>query len=381
MQYRTMPAHKDKLSILGYGCMRFPTTTEGNIDREKSTQMLQAAIDRGVNYFDTAWNYHQEESEVFLGEFLKDGLRDKVKIATKMPDWLIKEPAEMDVYFNKQLEKLQTDHIDYYLLHGLDNKPWQKIHNLGILDWLTKAKQSGKIGYAGFSFHDSFKVFHNIIDAYEWDFCQIQLNYLDIAYQAGLRGMRYAASKGIGIVVMEPLRGGFLADPLPDVVQAVWNKSREQRTAVDRALRFLWNYPQIQVVLSGMSTLVQVQENIQIADTVQAQSLTTHELNLYPQARKAIRSRKANPCTGCGYCQPCLSNVAISNVFSFYNQSKIFDSKDQTASMYMHSCPEDQRADKCTNCGACLPKCPQHIDIPTELKKVAGYFTTHEVTS
>lgn len=375
MRYRTMPLKADRLSILGFGCMRFPTTADEKIDREKATIMLQAALDAGVNYFDTAYIYHAQESEVFLGEFLKDGRRDNVKIATKLPCWQIKDQSEFDTYLEEQLKRLQTDHIDYYLLHSLGKDSWKQMRELGVLDWLTRTQASGKIRHVGFSFHDDYSLFRSIVDAYRWDFCQIQLNYYDISYQAGLRGMRYAASQGLGIIAMEPIRGGFLADPLPSGVQAVWDKSREKHSAAERALRFLWNYPQIQIILSGMSTLEQVQQNVASAELGAADSLTTHEQNLYPQARKAFRSRSALPCTGCNYCQPCPSKVAIPYVFSLYNQGKIFDGRESTLWQYMHFCPAENRADNCTECGECLSKCPQHIDIPSELKKVAEYFS------
>lgn len=259
MQYRTMPGGKEKLSILGFGLMRLPMDKDHKIIENKAMKMLKTAYDNGVNYFDSAWPYHGGESEPLMGRFLKTIDRKKVFIATKLPTWLTKTRQDMDDYLDKQLERLGTSYIDYYLLHALNGKRWKELKKAGIIDFMEKAKASGKIRHIGFSFHDKYPAFKSIADNYNWEFCQIQHNYLDIRREAGIRGLQYAASKGMGIIIMEPLMGGKLAGNIPLEVQKSWDKSKYSRTPAERAFLFVWNYPQVQVVLSGMSNLEQVE--------------------------------------------------------------------------------------------------------------------------
>lgn len=374
MQYRTMPHKDDQLSILGFGCMRFPTTPEYKIDEEKAMAMLRHAYQNGINYYDTAWPYHNGESELLVGKFIKECDRSKLRIATKLPSWLIKTPEDLESYLDKQLEHLQTNYIDYYLLHSMNAGFLKNLTKNGVFAFLDEMKRKGKIRYAGFSFHDKYPVFKKVIDAYEWDFCQIQLNFFDTTYQAGLKGMKYAASKGMGVIVMEPLRGGKLVNNVPDEVQEIWNKSGYKRSPVDRALRWVWNRPETSLLLSGMTTMEQLVENLKIADTCHPNVLSPKELKLYQEARKVYMSKIPLRCTGCNYCMPCPHKVAISSSFGVYMDAFMFGNKEQHTREFNWFIDEENRPDKCVNCGACVPKCPQHINIPIELKKVTAYF-------
>jgi uncharacterized protein len=374
MQYRTMPHKNDKLSILGFGCMRFPSTPDNHIEEELSLAMLRHAFQNGINYFDTAWPYHYGESELLLGKFIKECDRSKLRIATKLPSWLIKTPEDCENYLNQQLERLQTDYIDYYLLHSMNSGFLKNLSANGVFQFLDEMKKKGKIRYSGFSFHDKYPIFKKVIDSYTWDFCQIQLNFFDTTYQAGVKGMKYAASKGMGVIVMEPLRGGKLVNNIPAEVQTEWRKSAFDRSPVDRALRWIWNNPETTLLLSGMSSMEQLQENLHIADTCNANELSTTELNLYKKVRKIYLGKIPLPCTGCRYCMPCPHNVDIPSCFGVYMDAHMFSDKEQHLKEYNWFVGEENKADKCVNCGECVPKCPQHIHIPEELLKVAKFF-------
>lgn len=375
MQYRKMPGNKDKLSILGFGLMRLPVDKDNRIDEKKTFKMLNYALQQGVNYFDTAWPYHNEQSEPVLGKFLQTIDRNKVFIATKLPTWLTKTRDDMDLYLGKQLERLQTDYIDYYMLHGLNGKRWKELKKLGALEFLEKAKSDGKIRHIGFSFHDKYSAFKNIVDDYAWEFCQIQHNYFDLLREAGVRGLKYAASKQIGIIIMEPLLGGKLAANIPPEAQKIWAKSAHKWTPAERAFRYVWNYPEAQVVLSGMSNLEQLVENLRIASKTKTNSITPNEMKLYQNVRKVYLRKMVVRCTACGYCLPCPSKVGIPWALGMYNEAHMFSDKQRHKREYSFFLPDPNKADKCTKCGACLPKCPQKIDIPTELEKVAKFFS------
>ena len=377
MLYRRMNNVVSDLSILGFGCMRLPVTKGGDIDEKQATKMLRYAIDHGVNYVDTAYPYHKGESEPFLGRALQDGYREKVFLATKLPSWLIKSRADMDHYLDEQLKRLQTDHIDFYLVHGLMKPFWENLWSLGITDFLDDAIADGRIKYAGFSFHDELALFKEIVDAYHWTFCQIQYNFTDEQNQAGTEGLRYAADRGLGIVVMEPLRGGMLTKEIP-AINKIWEKAVVRRSLSEWALRWVWNHPEVTVVLSGMSSLEQVEKNVAYAENGFPNSLSEEEQNLFGEAKIEYKRRIQVPCTGCRYCMPCPSNVSIPECFEMYNQGCMFDAPDVASVNYgflggMFS-GSPGFASQCQECQECEKKCPQGIPIREELKKVAAYF-------
>ena len=327
MQYRKFTSDGLNASILGFGCMRFPTIDNNlsNIDEKQSEKMLEYAIEHGVNYIDTAYTYHGDNSESFVGKFLKEkGLRKKVYLATKNPVWLVKEYNDFEKLLDEQLERLQTDYIDFYLLHSLHEKTYRKIMNLNVFKFVDEAKKKGKIKYAGFSFHDELPLFKEITDAYPWDFCQIQLNYMDTEMQAGLEGLKYASNKGLDVVVMEPIKGGKLVNP-SDEIKGIWSNSEINRTPAEWALRWVFNYPEVKVVLSGMSSLEQVKENIRIANEGFPNSLSDKELSLINEVSDVYKQKVKVGCTSCDYCQPCPYNVSIPNIFEMYNNMYVYN--------------------------------------------------------
>lgn len=381
MLYRKMPNNGDELSILGFGAMRLPVREDGSIDEEKAMQMVRHSIDNGVNYVDTAWPYHMGASEPFLARALADGYREKVKLATKQPQWMVKKPEDMDRFLNAQLEKLNTDHIDYYLIHSLVGSSWENIRDLGVAEFLDRAKAEGRIINAGFSYHGDPEDFAPIVDGYDWDFCQIQYNFLDENVQAGTEGLEYAASKGLGVVVMEPLRGGNLANPIPAEAMDIWDEADNRRSPVEWALRWVWNHPEVTVVLSGMTEPSHVEENLKIAKEGLVNSLTEKELKLVSRvAEKYAELMKIN-CTGCRYCMPCPEGVDIPACFEMYNNLYMFGDKNGMLKM-MYAAKlgdvlrgaETNFASQCVQCGQCLDACPQHIPIPDMLEKVAEEF-------
>jgi len=376
MLYRTMPKTGDKLSILGFGCMRLPMA-DGIIDDARAIAQVRSAIDQGVNYIDTAWPYHGGESEPFVGRALRDGYRDRVRLATKLPSWMIKTRADMDRYLNAQLTRLDTGRIDYYLVHSLDGELWDKLMGLGILEFLDTAKQDGRIVNAGFSFHGLATDFTRIVDAYPWEFCQIQYNYLDQSFQAGTAGLKYAASKGLGVVIMEPLRGGLLARPTPPpAVAAIWDQAAPRRSPVEWALRWVWNHPEVTVVLSGMNEEAHVEQNLAMADEAHADSLDDGELALVDRAARTYHELMQVGCTGCGYCMPCPAGVDIPKSFSFFNSMYLSGEREAMRMFYLLSVDggliheKSGLASECVKCGQCLEKCPQQIQIPDMLERV-----------
>lgn len=378
MLYRTMPKNGDALSILGFGCMRLPMA-DGKIDEARAIAQIRGAIDNGVNYVDTAWPYVGGDSEPLLGKALGNGYRDKVKLATKLPTWLIHDRADMDHYLSAQLQRLGTDHIDYYLVHSLEGPSWDRLESLGIREFLDQAKADGRIVNAGFSFHGLREDFKRIIDAYDWIFCQIQYNLLDQQFQAGTEGLEYAAAKKLGVVIMEPLRGGSLAlTTPPPAVAALWDEATVKRAPVDWALRWVWNHPGVTVVLSGMNEEAHIAQNLVIADQALPNSLTDAELALVDRVAAQYKELMQVGCTGCAYCMPCPQGVQIPKCFDFFNRMHMFGNVEEAKMMYISfgaglaGTNEPGFASQCVACGACLKKCPQHIAIPDELKRVAA---------
>ncbi len=378
MLYRKFGKTNEKVSILGYGCMRLPLLPGGdptNIDEEKATKLIRYAIDEGVNYIDTAYPYHSKtmgsggQSEPFLAKALKDGYREKVKIATKLPSWLIKTKSDLDKYLNEQLARLEIDTIDFYLVHALNKTLWKNVQEAGITEFLDQAIKDGRIKYAGFSYHEKHEHFKEIVDNYNWSFCQIQFNYLDENFQAGLEGLKYAAQKGLGITIMEPLRGGKLAVGLPEDVERVFSQAEVKRTPAEWALRWIWNHPEVSVVLSGMNTMEQVVENLKVAGEANENSLVKKELATIEQAKNIFQARIKVNCTACGYCQPCPAWVDIPSCFNLYNNYHMFGREEGYRMI-----PLKQRASNCVECGKCETHCPQGILIREELKKTKAVF-------
>ena len=375
MKYRKLGKTNEEVSILGFGCMRFPKK-DGKIDETKSLEMIRYAIDNGVNYIDTAYPYHNGESETFVGKALKDGYREKVKLATKLPSWLINTRQDMDKYINEQLEKLQTNVIDFYLIHNLNRNDYKRLKDNGLFDFIEKIKEKKLVKYVGFSFHDTLDVFKDIVDDYDWDFTQIQCNYIDEDYQAGREGLLYAANKGLGVIIMEPLRGGSLVNNLSQGINEIIDNSSVKKTAVEWAFKFLYNKEEISLVLSGMSTLEQVVENLKIADTQgQVKSMTMSERETINKLRGEFKSKIKVNCTGCKYCIPCPAKVNIPVCFDLLNNSSMFDSVEKIKKTYEnYLVKENQDASECIECGACEKKCPQHINIIDKLKEIKETF-------
>lgn len=375
MLYRKMGKTGDNLSILGYGCMRFPQK-DGKVDEERTERQILHAIKNGVNYFDTAYIYHGGKSEGILGRILAKGCRDQVKIATKLPPYLVYSAKDMDSILAAQLKRLCTDHIDYYLVHALNNmKGWTRLKLLGVQEFIERAKKERKIIHIGFSYHGDKEDFKAIIDDFPWDFCQIQYNYLDENFQAGKEGLQYAAAKGLGVVVMEPLRGGYLVGRMPQEIQKIWNQAEIKRSPAEWGLRWVWNHPEVTVVLSGMNEEEHIEENIRLAGAAHADFLTDHELKLYECVKQEYSRLMKVSCTGCGYCMPCPAGVDIPLCFSYYNSKHLFKEKHRNLHYLGFtsgiSGGNPSYASLCINCGKCEKVCPQQIPIRDSLKEVS----------
>lgn len=370
MNYRNNNSTKD-LSILGFGCMRFPRKGNG-IDLEETEREIMHAIDCGINYFDTAYIYGRSEST--LGTILaKNKCREKVMIATKLPHYLIKKSDDIQRYFEEQCKRLQTDYIDYYLMHMLpDVNVWKRLIDLGILDWLKKMKSEGRIKKVGFSYHGNTSSFLELLDAYDWEFCQIQYNYLDEHSQAGRKGLERAAAKNIPVIIMEPLRGGRLANALPKKAVKLFKDANPNRTPAEWALRWLWDQPGVSVVLSGMNSMEMLDENIRIASEVKANEMGEHDFEVFAKVVEAINEKVKVPCTACGYCMPCPKGVDIPGAFRCYNASYIdgFSKGFQEYLMCTTLRKNRSNASLCVECGLCEKHCPQEIAIRKELKNV-----------
>ena len=360
-------------SALGFGAMRLPIIDgdAGKIDETLAIEMIRYAIDHGVNYVDSAYGYHKGQSEVIVGKALKDGYRQKVKLATKMPCWLVNSADDFDKYFNEQLKKLKTDKIDFYLLHGLGKERWPNIRDLGVLRWAEKRIEEGKIGHLGFSFHDDLPIFKEIVDAYDWTFCQIQYNYMDTKYQAGTDGLRYAAKKRLAVVVMEPIAGGRLAINPPEGVKKLWREGHHRWKPAEWALQWVWNQPEVSLLLSGMSTMSQVEENVKAAGRSGVGKLTKNDLHLMTRVAEKYREMGFIGCTGCRYCMPCPSGVAIPEIFALFNEYYMKDRDSSVKAVYREKLKQEQWAKNCTRCKRCEELCPQHLSI-RDLLRGAG---------
>lgn len=378
MQYRKFLNANFDVSALGFGCMRLPVINEDEtkIDEKEAIRIIRYGIDNGINYIDTAYGYHGGNSEIIVGKALKDGYRDKVKLATKLPIWKVKTIDDADNLLNEQLKKLDVDYIDFYLLHALNKDRWELLCQIDIFSWIDKVKKEGKIKHIGFSFHDDLQTFKKIIDGYDkWEFCQIQYNYLNRNYQAGEEGLRYAYNKGLAVIVMEPLLGGRLAKTPPEAVQKVWDSAKIKRKPVEWGLLWLLNQKEVSLVLSGMSSFEQVKENIEIADRAFVGCLSGQDLETIEQAINAYLSLKSIDCTNCKYCLPCPSNVNIPWNFAIYNESKMYNLAEERRKLYHREDKMPENASNCIKCGICETKCPQHLKIRALLEEVNNFFS------
>lgn len=379
MQYRKFGKLDFEVSALGFGVMRMPLVDRhlpihmerdiGKIDEEESIKMIHYAIDQGINYIDTAYPYHKGNSEPLVAKALKNGYREKVKLATKLPVWLVESYEDFEKYLDEQLQKLDTEYIDIYLLHSLNKHTWNKIKNLGVLDFLEAAVKKGKIKHIGFSFHDKLEVFKEIVDSYKWDVCQIQLNYMDEYYQAGIEGLRYAAQKDIAVIVMEPLRGGKLVKNIPEEVKSVWNEADIKRTPAEWAFKWLLNHEEVTLVLSGMNSMEDIMENLSTAQESLPNSLTEQELATVARVKELYLQKVRVSCTDCGYCIPCPVSIPIPDIFTLYNNVAMYRTKNEANNSYQRIIANDKDATFCLECGECDEACPQDIPIMEALKE------------
>jgi predicted aldo/keto reductase-like oxidoreductase len=383
MQYRDFGQTGFRPSALGFGAMRLPVRPDENgrpsfkdIDRDLADAMLHRAIEGGVNYVDTAWMYHEDNCESWLGRALRGGWRERVMLATKMPVWSVKQPSDFDRILGVQLERLRTDHIDFYLFHSLDDAHWRMVVEQDQLASAERALADGRIRHLGFSFHGLYEDFQKILAATDiWEFVQIQYNFMDEEYQAGRRGLELAAGKGLGVIVMEPVRGGALAQNVPPRVQEVWDEAPVRRSPAAWALDWVWSHPEVSFLLSGMSTLEQVEENLRLAGASHPGMLTDDELALVARVRELYRELSPIPCTACRYCMPCPQGVAIPEVFGLYNDTHMYENLQRAQFVYDAFWSADEKADRCTACGECVEKCPQGIDVPVWMEKAQAFLT------
>ncbi|WP_455644895.1 aldo/keto reductase [Methanosphaera sp.] len=383
MQYRTIPKTGEKVSALGLGAMRL-TTNAGTIDRQKAKEEIKYAIDCGINIIDTAYMYGGGDNERAVGEILEElNYRDKVNISTKLNFRKIKTREDIYAMFNEELERLRTDHIDFYFLHSLvEYKNLENLIELGLFEFIEEKKASGEIRNIGFSFHGSYDEFIKLVDAYEWDMCMVQFNYADERYQAGIEGIKYLASKNIAVFIMEPLKGGLLAGQLPDVIEADIKQYNTNKSNAELALSWIFNYSEITCVYSGMNSIEMIEENIKIVENATPNSLNSDELELINNIGNKINELSKINCTTCNYCMPCPYGVNIPECFKLYNERFLFNTKlygiNHSLAMYVFNLlglsGEAHDASLCKNCGVCVSKCPQHIDIPKELRNVDKKF-------
>ena len=381
MLYNKLGKTNLEVSRLGFGAMRLPTkNSNNNIDEIEASKMLEYGIENGINIIDTAYPYHAEgldgngNSEVFIGNFLNENtLRDEIILQTKSPSWLMEKHSDFEFYLNEQLKKLKTDYIDIYLLHSLTVPDWNKVNDLNVLDFLDDCLSSGQVKHVGFSSHIEVDYLIEILDEYpKWEVVLTQMNYLDEYYQSGIMGLDYLKQTNVGSMIMEPLRGGRLVENIPSDVSKLWNTAEVKRTPVEWALQYLWNRDDVDCVLSGMSSLKQVKENIDIASKVD--EISANDQELIREVARTYRTHLGNNCTRCGYCMPCPHGVDIINCLTEYNIAHMMQNPKASAMQYFSLIDDDSRADSCVRCMECLPFCTQMINIPDELQKVYEYF-------
>ena len=373
MKYRINPKNNEKMSLLGFGAMRLPSLKNGEIDVDESVRIIRYAIDNGVNYLDTAYVYHGEKSEGLVGKAVEDGYREKVTIATKLPLWKIEKPEDMQTIFNTQLERLGVDYVDYYLAHDISEGSVDAVKKFNVPDFQKKLKEEGKIKNMGFSFHGSSAAFFKeVVDYADWDFCQIQLNYMDAEFQAGVEGMKYAASKGLAVIIMEPLRGGQLTDVIPGPIQSYWDSVPIKRSPADWAFRWVANFPEVTTILSGMSTMEQVVENVEILSEIEPNSLSPEELEIINKVAAEYNDRIPYACTKCKYCLPCPAELDIPRIIAMRNEASMFESLKKQK--YAYEMFLDPKPSACLDCKECEEKCPQHLHISEIMAETAEMF-------
>ena len=381
MLYREMGETGEKVSILGFGCMRLPTDGKnGHIDRKRATPLLDFALDSGVNYLDTAYSYHGVDireggdSEIFLGEYLNEHNRDEIYLSTKLPSWLIEKKEDMERLLNLQLERLQTDYIDFYLIHSVKERNWSQLEEHGILDFLDTAVADGRIRYTGFSTHDGTELFKDVVDSYNWDMCLIQYNYLDENVQAGIEGLKYASDRNMGIAIMEPLKGGVLGKYTPPEVSQIWENAQIKRTPAEWAFRYLWNHPEISTVLSGMNDMKHLVENLFTAEEGLPDSLSPVEIRIMDEVKEAYQDKIEVECSACGYCMPCPNGVNIPECLNYLNQAAMLNDVSNIYGQYHFMLNDEEKADNCLGCGVCEELCTQKLPIRDKMKLTKEKF-------
>jgi predicted aldo/keto reductase-like oxidoreductase len=371
LKYRKFDKIDNKVSLFGFGCMRFPLKPDGAIDEDQAIKMIRYAIDNGVNYADTAHPYHGGQSEVILGRALKGGYREKTMVTTKLPSWEVTSGKDFERLLNLQLERLDLPYVDVYLLHALDKNYWEMYKRLNAFKFLYEKKREGKIKYVGFSFHDELSLFKEIIDAYDWDICQIQLNILDDNYQAGEEGLRYAGKRGVPVVIMEPLKGGTLARNVPQAVRALYNEYPKKFSPHEWAFKWVASHPEVITILSGVSSFAQTADNVRIFDEIEP--LDREDLKLINDVRKIYVSKTRVGCTACRYCMPCPNGVFIPETFTAYNRAAMLDYSDGKR-RYGELVRNKADAASCVECGDCERACPQGIKVIDKLKEADAYL-------
>lgn len=376
MKYRTFLKTGEKISLLGFGTMRLPIVNDdfSKIDEEEAIHMIRTSIDRGVNYVDTAYTYHDGFCEVAVGKALKDGYREKVLLADKLPLWLAKTEEDLERIFQEQLEKLDVDCIDMYLIHNITGSVWKRVQKYNAIDFLEKKRSEGRIKHIGFSFHDDFDLFKEVLEAYPWDFCQIQLNYMDQEFQAGVKGLKLAGSMGIPVIIMEPLKGGKLTDVLPQSIRDFWNQSDVKRTPAEWALRWVADFPEVLTILSGMTCMEHVDENIRILSEADPNSLTQTEQEIIQNVADEYNKLIRYSCTGCQYCMPCPLKINIPDIIGRYNDWFVYEGNEKIMQDFRTWVNPKAMPSVCIACKACEGHCPQHLPVSEIMKKAQEIF-------